>query len=165
MAITAQVNALYARKVLEVNADLAARFKTTAILVAKTVCPNCRTDPATGEGTGIFNGTGAQPFADGNCPVCNNAGVVKTETRRRLIANVRMGRGEGIAELIRPQGVLPQGFAKIKLPVRFQSVLQNADRFEIAGRTTRGTYRRQGEVLTRGLLNEVMAECIVKLDK
>jgi len=165
MAITPQVNALYARKVVEVNSDLSTKYKTIAVLLTKSPCPNCRQDPATGDGTGVFNGTGSQSFTDGQCPVCSNRGFVQAEERRRLIANTRIGTGDSVQAAIRSQGYLPKGYARIKVPVRFHSVLLAADHFLIQGQTHRGTYRREGEVLTRGLKTEVMAECTVKLDK
>jgi hypothetical protein len=51
-----------------------------------TPCPNCKYDGIRKRSTGIYNGTGPEPFVRGRiCPVCRGRGVLEIESETRCI--------------------------------------------------------------------------------
>lgn len=77
----------------------------------KQTCPNCTFNAATGISTGVYNGTGPRPFANGVCPVCKNSGYDPvtqdtTVTKKYLIQrNVKPSQIIGGMTLTRPNTI------------------------------------------------------------
>jgi hypothetical protein len=149
--IRPRINALFQKKVEQLITDLSKRHVTLAVFVDKTRCPNCKFDARNNTGTGVYNGTGTQPFTGRVCPVCENKGNITTERKIQLVANVRLGDEE---TKLKPtmQGGLQTGEAIIKTFAREKGKLQTAAYFLIDGIR----YRRETQTpATTGLLTPV----------
>lgn len=154
--INARLDALYRRKLDELNTDLAQRHRVLAVTVEKTRCPNCVWDPRGRSGSGTYNGTGPEPFDGPVCPVCANEGVIEEVTRTRIKAPVRFGEPTTEREL--PAGALAEGEAELKVSIGSRRLLEEAAWFEVDG----VTYERVGQVRYRGLLSKAVAFCRVR---
>ena len=158
--IRPRINALFTSKVESLITDLSRRHTCIAVFEDKANCPNCKFDPSKNAGSGVYNGTGPEPFDGRVCPVCENVGFVVTERKIQLVANVRMKNEERSDRPVQA-GDLREGEAMIKTFARDAVKLQTAKYFLIDD----VRYTRDSSIATKtGLLTPVRASIKVKVD-
>jgi hypothetical protein len=160
--ITPEIDELF-RDAVEGLVDDLSQKSTFRIIYPATgsLCPNCIYDPRTGASTGTYNSSGPRPFTGKVCPVCEGAGKITTQRKIRIPARVQWGKAEKANDNdILPGGVLPRGYARVKVLVRYAKAIADAETFEVDG-------KRCQKVATendRGLLTKVVTEFLVKRD-
>jgi len=162
LPITPALDRLYRTKVSQVNTALAQRSTFVAVMSGSfTQCNNCHWDSAHKCSTGTWNRTGPQPFDQGACPVCGGKGRLQTQQQVRIAnANVRWSNAGKQDDARLPQGKLPEGHAKIKVPSTKRSTVEQAEYFLVDGVRC----HLVGQPWNRGLLSYVITEFVVKRD-
>lgn len=154
--INPRIDALFASKVTELIGDLDERYFTEAELTTKEFCNNCRYDPIGQASSGVYNGTGPQPFQK-KCPVCKGNGKTETVVRQKITATVKLGEAKN-GDQPTPEGDLPEGWARIKGLFEEIDILEAATAFFIDN----VRFDRQGQIKPRGLQSKVVAIIFAK---
>jgi hypothetical protein len=157
--INARLDALFRRNVEQLITDLGDRIKVDVVRTTSTRCPNCRFDRENNAGSGVYNGDGPEPF-DRVCPVCENRGVLKTEQKTRIKANVLFGDPDNPARPWKGGDIL-EGQAKLKTFIKYKALLEAANHFLLNG--VRYTKVAE-EPKATGLKTQVTAKVILKRD-
>jgi hypothetical protein len=147
--INPRLDALFVSKVTQLTTDLSKKYVVQVELTTNTQCPNCNYDVTGKCGSGIYNGSGGQPF-EKVCPVCRNNGKVQTITLQQIIANAKIGEAKTGDQPI-AEGDLPEGHARIKGLYTDVALLEAATAFYIDG----VRYDRLGQLYSRGLQTKV----------
>lgn len=157
--ITPRLNSLFAAGVTELINELNKRYQFQVLLVTKTRCPNCIYDAVQNCSTGRYRTGGPSPF-NAMCPVCNNKGMVETQVKRIVVANVRLGTSPAAADTPLPEGQLPSNIAQVKTVYTNKKLIDDAKAFFVDGMR----YSRINLPNPRGLQSKVSYIFFMKRD-
>ena len=152
---------LYRKVIRGVNLD----FSKRSIVYAEvpnpaTQCPNCVFDQTNGNGSGVYNTTGPQPFSGGTCPVCSNIGKLNTSKRIQVAANLKWGPNDGKGNEPGSAGYLKDGQAHRKVTIENRSIIDSAVAIWADGVRC----NKIGEGVQRGLLTYLMVQYKIQRD-
>ncbi len=142
--------------------DLSKKSRVVAFLDGPVIyCNNCVYDPVHKASSGVYNNHGPKPFTGKVCPVCQGKGTLPN-VQQIVIPSIvqwsRMAKDE--LNRVMPEGMLPEGHARIKAKVRYLDTVLAAKYFTVDGFRCRMT----GEPVKKGLLAFVEVEWVVLRD-
>jgi hypothetical protein len=165
--ISAALDRKFKKEVQSLTVNLSKRVRTIAVIVTDTRCANCVYDQVHKSGTGVYKEGGPQPFTGKVCPVCENQGFTTSELKRTVAARVVFGQaGHDDPNRVSVAGVVPNGHALLKVVIKDQNTLIQADYFLLNGVRYKAARREDGKnhVVTSGLLTNAIAELLARED-
>jgi hypothetical protein len=125
-------------------------------------CGNCIYDVVHKSSSGNYNGTGPKPFAKGTiCPVCKNAGTIKTQSSSTVTCTVNyINPNTGDEKKKVAAGDEEQLYCKIKAKVGMYATITGCDHMLIDG-----VRFRLVNIIKRGLKENVTCIALCKQDK
>jgi len=163
--ITSEHDALFKENVRGLLDDLSQKSTFVVVLPAtETRCNNCVWDQLHKTSSGKYNGTGPKPFDGKVCPVCLGKGTIKTAKQRKFPAIVAWSKSEKSGNQVPTvAGELPWGYARIKVDIKYLSLLEMAEAFVVDSiRCSKVNKIDLAE--GTGLLSKVLVNFVVKRD-
>ena len=156
-----RLDKIFRDRITSLREDLSKKHTVVVVSVATTRCPNCIFDPNFNAGSGVYNGTGPQPFTGRDCPVCFNAGSTTVETPQKIIATISLA-DDKAGDRLTSQGNLPAGSVKLKTDPSYSGLLLSATYFLIDGLRF---VRFSSQIKTTGLLTAATARVFLRRDE
>lgn len=157
--IKPSTNRLFVTRIEALITDLSSRNKVELYHESIERCPNCKYDPVGKTGSGVYNGTGPQPFDGKQCPVCKNKGEVVTSSKTHIIATIKFGPSKE-GDIPGVAGVIPDAHASLKSLYRYHNAIVTAKAVYVDD----VRYRKVGQPTSRGLLDKVVSQILIVRD-